>query len=41
VTGGFAPLVTGACDFVDAVEPNLCIRGIALAHWRQFAANRE
>lgn len=38
LTGGFGPLIAGACDFVDAVEPHLCVRGIALAHRRQFGA---
>ncbi len=41
VTGGLGSLVAGACDFVDAVEPNLCIRGIALAHIKQFGAAAE
>src|SRR5262249_41731505 len=34
VTGGHASLIADTCDFVDAVEPNLCIRGIAVAYWR-------
>lgn len=36
VTGGTAELVSRHCDFVDSVVPDLCIRGIALAHRRHF-----
>ncbi len=36
-TGGQAELIRGYCDFIDSVVPDLCIRGIALAHRRHFA----
>ena len=32
ITGGNAPLVSGLVDFVDAVVPDLCLIGIALAY---------
>ena len=32
VTGGNAPLIAELADFVDAVVPDLCLMGIALAH---------
>lgn len=35
-TGGNAELICRNCDFVDSVVPDLCIRGIALAHRRHF-----
>lgn len=41
LTGGFAPLIAEACDFVDAVIPDLCIRGIALAYARQANSGRD
>lgn len=31
VSGGDAPSVAGACDFIDRVIPDLCLDGIALA----------
>ncbi len=34
ITGGNAPLVAELSDFVDAVVPDLCLMGIALAHRR-------
>lgn len=36
-TGGNAELICANCEFIDAVVPDLCIRGIALAHRRHFA----
>lgn len=38
VTGGGAEMVAGECDFIDNVVPDLCIRGIALAYRKHFAA---
>ncbi|MEK6643001.1 MAG: type III pantothenate kinase [Planctomycetota bacterium] len=38
VTGGQAELVKAECDFIDNVVPDLCIRGIALAYRKHFAA---
>lgn len=35
-TGGGAELVKSQCEFIDNVVPDLCIRGIALAHRRHF-----
>ena len=35
-TGGAAEIVKGECDFIDNVVPDLCVRGIALAHRRHF-----
>ncbi len=32
ITGGNAPLVAELADFVDAIVPDLCLIGIALAH---------
>jgi type III pantothenate kinase len=32
VTGGNAPLVAGAADFIDAHVPDLCLMGVALAY---------
>jgi len=32
ITGGNAPLIAELADFVDAVVPDLCLMGIALAH---------
>ena len=32
ITGGNAPLIADLADFVDAVVPDLCLIGIALAH---------
>jgi type III pantothenate kinase len=32
ITGGNAPLVAGLVDYVDAVVPDLCLMGIALAY---------
>lgn len=34
ITGGNAPLVAELADFVDAVVPDLCLMGVALAHRR-------
>ena len=34
ITGGSAPLVTELADFVDAVVPDLCLMGVALAYRR-------
>jgi len=36
VTGGGAELVKSQCEFIDNVVPDLCIRGIALAHKKHF-----
>ncbi|MFQ5424762.1 MAG: type III pantothenate kinase [Phycisphaerae bacterium] len=36
-TGGQAELIHNHCDFIDSVVPDLCIRGIALAHRRRFS----
>ncbi|MCB9855528.1 MAG: type III pantothenate kinase [Phycisphaerales bacterium] len=41
VTGGNADLIRSQCDFIDHVVPDLCIRGIALAHKRHFSTFRE
>jgi len=38
VTGGSGRLIADVCDFVDAVEPNLCIQGIAAAYRQQSSA---
>jgi type III pantothenate kinase len=38
LTGGNASLVSRHCDFFDSVVPDLCLRGIALAYRRHFAA---
>lgn len=38
VTGGNAELVARHCDFIDNIVPDLCLRGIALAYRRHFAA---
>lgn len=32
ITGGNAPLIRDLADFVDAIEPDLCLRGVALAY---------
>jgi pantothenate kinase type III len=32
VTGGSAPLVASAADFIDAHVPDLCLMGVALAY---------
>ena len=32
ITGGHAPLVAEAADFVDAYVPDLCLQGVALAY---------
>jgi len=37
-TGGNADLIGRHCDFVDNIVPDLCLRGIALAYRRHFAA---
>lgn len=36
VTGGGADLIRSQCEFIDSVVPDLCIRGIALAHRKHF-----
>jgi len=36
-TGGNATLVAEQCDFIDNVVPDLCLRGVALAHRHHFA----
>lgn len=36
-TGGNAELICSNCEFIDSVVPDLCLRGIALAHRRHFA----
>ncbi len=36
VTGGGADLIRSQCEFIDNVVPDLCIRGIALAHRKHF-----
>lgn len=33
-TGGDAELIARHCDFIDAVVPDLTLRGIGLAYWR-------
>jgi type III pantothenate kinase len=38
LTGGSSSMIADMCDFADAVIPDLCIRGIALAHRRHFAS---
>lgn len=38
VTGGQAELIKAECDFIDNVVPDLCLRGIALAYRKHFAA---
>ncbi|MBI5765052.1 MAG: type III pantothenate kinase [Planctomycetes bacterium] len=38
VTGGQAELIKAECDFIDSVVPDLCLRGIALAYRKHFAA---
>ena len=35
-TGGGAELVRRHCEFIDSIVPDLCIRGIALAHRKHF-----
>ncbi|HPF38727.1 MAG TPA: type III pantothenate kinase [Phycisphaerae bacterium] len=40
-TGGGADLIRSQCDFIDHVVPDLCIRGIALAHKRHYSTFRE
>lgn len=40
-TGGHAELISANCDFIDRIVPDLCIRGIALAHKRHFSTFRE
>src|SRR5262249_25738093 len=37
VTGGNSQLVRQHADFIDNIVPDLCIRGIALAHRKHFA----
>ncbi len=37
VTGGFGPLIAELNEFVDALVPDLCLRGIALAYRRHFS----
>ncbi len=37
VTGGNGELVKRHCDFVDALVPDLCVRGIALAYRKHFS----
>jgi type III pantothenate kinase len=34
ITGGSAPMIAELTDFVDAVVPDLCLMGVALAHRR-------
>ena len=34
LTGGNAPMVAELADFVDAVVPDLCLMGVALAYRR-------
>ena len=34
ITGGGAPLIAEAADFIDAHVPDLCLMGVALAHRR-------
>jgi type III pantothenate kinase len=36
VTGGGAELVRRHCEFIDSYVPDLCIRGIAIAHRKHF-----
>lgn len=38
ITGGNAPLIADLADFVDAVVPDLCLMGVALAHRRAAGA---
>ena len=38
LTGGGAEMVARECDFIDNIVPDLCIRGIALAYRKHFAA---
>lgn len=40
-TGGNAELIRGHTDIIDHIVPDLCIRGIALAHRRHFAPLRD
>lgn len=40
-TGGGAELIASQCDFIDHIVPDLCIRGIALAHKRHYSTFRE
>lgn len=40
-TGGNAELIASQCDFIDHIVPDLCIRGIALAHKRHFSTFHE
>lgn len=35
-TGGNAELICSNCEFIDSIVPDLCVRGIALAHRRHF-----
>lgn len=34
ITGGNAPLIRDVAEFIDAIEPDLCLRGVALAYKR-------
>ncbi|MFO0972429.1 MAG: type III pantothenate kinase [Phycisphaerae bacterium] len=38
LTGGFASLVAEVCDFVDAIVPDLCVAGLALAYEKAAAS---
>ncbi|MCK6484693.1 MAG: type III pantothenate kinase [Phycisphaerae bacterium] len=38
LTGGFAPLMRDICDFVDALVPDLVLRGMALSYRRFYAS---
>src|SRR5262249_47779568 len=37
LTGGFAPLIRQTCEFVDALVPDLVLRGMVLAYRRFYA----
>jgi type III pantothenate kinase len=37
ITGGNAEVISRHCDFVDAVVPDLAVRGVALAYRKHFA----
>jgi len=39
-TGGDAPMIAEACDFVDAVVPDLCLEGVALAYYAHTRASQ-
>ncbi len=40
-TGDDAELIRSECEFIDHIVPDLCIRGIAIAHKRHFSAFRD